>query len=165
MTLALANHFQCSIHVCVLQDKEDFLFADERHHLNNTHSVGHVREVILYGNQQPLIAARTVFSKATARQQSKLLQLGNRPLGALLFSLGQASWSHREYARLKLGDPRYQLIQQSNSNIIETTWARRTRFLLNQKPLLVTEVFLPPMQRFFSSLNATNKNLQSATSI
>lgn len=95
-----------------------------------------VREVILYGKDQPWVYARSILpAKSLDRSLRHLKRLGNKPLGAVLFSDPGMQRSDIEIARLQAA--------QLPFVIPESVWGRRSVFFLRQQPLLVSEVFLP----------------------
>jgi len=112
-----------------------------------------VREVILYGNDQPWVYARSVLplSSLTGRL-ARLRKLDERPLGALLFADPSMRRGKLQLARVlpaKVALPR-------ELGIFDTPlWGRRSVFYIADKPLLVSEVFLPT----FSPANAAPNDL------
>ena len=99
-----------------------------------------IREVILYGNGEPWVFARSLLPLASLTGRLRhLRKQNNRPLGAFLFSqpqltrstiaVAQISRDHSYVPNDLINDPRL--------------WGRRSVFYLDQKPLLVSEVFLP----------------------
>lgn len=102
-----------------------------------------IREVALLCHDQAWVFARSVLPLATLEGDYRhLRQLQNASLGALIFREPGLGRSPFEIARLKGSShyihPHYR--QQ------EYAWARRSRFTLQHKPLLVSEVFLQPFQ-------------------
>ncbi len=93
-----------------------------------------IREVKLIGNDQPYVVARTVIPAGTLTgKQKQLATLGNRSLGSLLFNEPSMRRGKFQISRLT-----------SNSEKAGySLWARRSVFYLSNKPLLVSEVFLP----------------------
>ena len=91
------------------------------------------REVLLYGAGQPWIYARSIMPlKTLTGRLKKLAQLNNQPLGELLF---KDPTMRRETVQFAHFDP----ISSSETSV----WGRRSVFRLDNKPLLVAEVFLP----------------------
>lgn len=91
-----------------------------------------IREVHLCGYGTPWVFARSVIPAATLKgPDRRLLLLGNRSLGTLLFSDPAIQRGPLEVCRL--------LHQQ------QACWARRSVFQLSHGPLLVSEIFLPAM--------------------
>ncbi|MEC7119597.1 MAG: chorismate lyase [Pseudomonadota bacterium] len=85
-----------------------------------------VREVYLFGaDAEPWVHARSVIPISSLQGQARRLRyLGSRSLGSLLFAR-QTPACVREVAQLPDG------------------WARRSRYLWHNQPLLVQECFLP----------------------
>lgn len=93
-----------------------------------------IREVRLFGLGQPWVHARSLIPATTLTgRHRKLASLGNRPLGELLFNDPGMRRGSIETAQVPLYSPD------------SRTWARRSVFMLDDKPLLVCEVFLPPL--------------------
>ncbi|GGC10005.1 chorismate pyruvate-lyase [Marinobacterium zhoushanense] len=93
-----------------------------------------IREVLLCGAGEPWVYARTVIPATTLRGRHRTLKLiGSRPLGSLLFN---------DPAMRR--DP-LQIARVDNARG-ESLWARRSIFHLDDKPLLVCEVFLPALK-------------------
>lgn len=92
-----------------------------------------VREVILYGENKPWVYARSILPLTTlSGRLRKLRRLSNQPLGELLF---KDPTMRREPVQVVCFD--------SASDINRSIWGRRSVFTLDNKPLLVAEVFLP----------------------
>lgn len=92
-----------------------------------------VRQVLLYGGDQPWVFARTVVPLTTLNAGNRhLLKLGNRSLGSVLFK-----YPHIRRAPIELchADP-------DNVFFTDFVWGRRSIFEIHQSPLLVTELFL-----------------------
>jgi len=91
-----------------------------------------VREVELLGNQQAWVYARSVVPLSTLQHcHQSLERLGNRSLGTLLFTDPNIKRGALEVCQLSANGQNYP--------------SRRSIFWIKQQPLLVTEVFLPPM--------------------
>jgi len=94
-----------------------------------------VREVILRGNDQPWVFARSIFPQSSL--QGSLRRMGkfdSRPLGAFLFS----------QAGMRRGPMQVSCFSLStNTCADEAVWGRRSVFYIDNKPLLVSEIFLP----------------------
>lgn len=89
-----------------------------------------VREVILSGDHVPWVCARTLIPNSTLTGQEKdIANIGAMPLGQRLFSDKSTRRDAIETACIKV-DEQY-------------LWARRSRLWTNDKPLLVSELFLP----------------------
>lgn len=96
-----------------------------------------LREIVLFGDSEPWLLGRTVIPLETLTGPDQaLVDLGTLPLGRYLFSGNQLS---RDYIHLG---------QQAEY------WARRSRLRLSDKPLLLTEIFLPASPVYASVENA-----------
>jgi chorismate--pyruvate lyase len=103
-----------------------------------------IREVELLCDKTPWVFARTLIP-ATSLQRAvrRLSQLGERPLGAVLFSDPKVHRGVTQYTRLQARHPLFQAASDHLEVKPETLWGRRTLFTLSGRPLLVNEVFLP----------------------
>ncbi len=85
-----------------------------------------LREIVLSGDGVPWLAGRTVVPESTLQGPEAMLQnLGTRPLGRYLFSSSTLTRDFIEPGR------------------VDALWGRRSRLRLADKPLLLTELFLP----------------------
>jgi chorismate--pyruvate lyase len=99
-----------------------------------------VREVILYGKKSPWVYARTVIPLSTLDGSLRRLHyLVNKPLGEQLFT---DPTMQREPVEVAQFSP---LWLPPKLHIHTPTWGRRSVFRLSNKPLLVSEVFLPAL--------------------
>lgn len=147
MTIALRQAYGSGVGVAVLRDAPGALLADEADALGTARTCAHIREVALRDEQQIWLVARTVYLRRAQGKPSALTGLGPRPLGELLFAAMKPRWRLREYARLHARMPLYALLRQARGCVSAPSWARRTVFLFENQPLLVTEVFMPAMFR------------------
>ena len=105
-----------------------------------------VREVLLMGNNQPVVFAHSVLSRTSLRGAwNGLGRLGNKPLGATLFANPKVKRTPLSYKKLTPNHALYQLATQHLAVKPSYLWARRSIFSLNYANLMVTEVFLPPL--------------------
>ena len=81
-----------------------------------------VREVSLYGDNQPVVFARSVIPKNT--KTDSIMKIGNKPLGEILFT-----------------DPNI-LREPIEITFQNNIWGRRSVFVLNDSRILVSEFFL-----------------------
>lgn len=128
MTQRLAQHCQ---HITINVTRQGFtrkLHATNERPWLPCASRYWLREVILAGDNEPWLVARTLVPETTlcdAKQQlQQLQQLGDTPLGHYLFS-------HEQLTR--------DFIHIGRCNGL---WGRRSRFQLSGNPLLLTELFL-----------------------
>ncbi len=102
-----------------------------------------IRESWLKCDDRRLVYARTVIPQTTfARERRTLQQLGNKPLGNILFSDSTSHQTSRRYAKIPLGCNLHQQAT-AGSKIASNLWGRQSIFNINNNPLLITEVFLP----------------------
>ncbi|WP_348759287.1 chorismate--pyruvate lyase family protein [Candidatus Methylocalor cossyra] len=108
-----------------------------------------VREVLLQWQDRPLVAARSIIPTRTLRGPLwGLARLGERPLGELLFASPRLERSGFELAEV---DPAAWRSERVGMLELGTrAWGRRSRYVLDQGPLLVAEVFLPSLFHFES---------------
>jgi len=99
-----------------------------------------IREVILFGNHQPWVHARSIIPiKTLTGRLRKLRKLDNRPLGALLFSDPGMARGPIEISNLPMLEPWPSTVSSTYGSPVQ---GRRSLFWLDGKPLLVSEVFL-----------------------
>lgn len=139
LTKKLVEKSQGEFYVEVIQQRIQTVSLAERQALGIPHGRWAViREVILYGQQSPWVYARTIIPLSTLQGPLRRLHyLGNRPLGEQLFNDPSMCRKPMEIAQLSP--------QQlpSTLTLSSPAWGRRSVFTLSNKPLLVSEVFLP----------------------
>lgn len=105
-----------------------------------------VREVFLECDGTPWVFARTVVPPRTLRGPARrLAHLGERSLGAVLFADPRVTRGEVELARLTPGERLHGRVREHAGRDPGEVWARRSRFDIRGRPLLVTEVFLPAL--------------------
>jgi len=120
-----------------------------------------VREVILYCDDVPRVFARSLLPLAslTGKEQA-LASLGEQPLGQVLFNNASLLRQRLEVSSFNCDSSVAILAQNlfSNTHIQdscklfrEKLWGRRSIFMLENKPLMVAEVFLPDAFAYQSS--------------
>ena len=98
------------------------------------------RDVVLKGRGRPWIFARSILPMTTMTGRlAGLRNLSNQPLGELLFQDPSMTREPLETAYLPA---RVLSVPAPLAAGDDRLWARRSVFFLDQKPLLVTEVFL-----------------------
>lgn len=103
-----------------------------------------VRQVYLYCNDIPWVFARTVIPHATLRGKEKhLAHLQNKSLGTVLFAEPTMRRSEVEVAEIRPGQRLFHTATARFESAPATIWGRRSVFYLHDKPLLVSEIFLP----------------------
>lgn len=117
-----------------------------------------VREVRLLCDDRPWVFARTVIPVRTLTGPRRhLSRLGTKPLGAVLFADPSMRRSGIEITTLFAGQPLFARATLDLPQQPEAIWGRRSAFFLNNKPLLVSEIFLPPI----CPVNTSSKRPQS----
>ena len=120
---------------------------DERRELGlrrGEHAI--VREVLLRDNERVLVFAHSIASRRDLRGAWRgLSRLGSRPLAEMLFNDPTVVRLPIEYRRIDSRHPLYRRAQQAATFAAKDAWARRSVFLKQGAPLLVTEVFLTNM--------------------
>ncbi len=107
-----------------------------------------VREVRLLCNGAPWVYARTVIPAATLTgRQKRLAHLRNRSLGAMLFADPSMRRGELEIACLTESDKLFATATAGLEAKPAEIWGRRSVFTLGNKPLMVSEIFLPEIAR------------------
>lgn len=110
-----------------------------------------IREVILWGCGQPWVYARSVIPSRSLRGDlRRLRKLHNTSLGALLFRYPQLQRTPFELAALDTSmlptalrsDATLAKADTRSSRSDTTLWARRSRFAIDNRSLIVGEIFL-----------------------
>lgn len=103
-----------------------------------------VREVILYCDDLASVFAQTEIPHRTlSDKQKKLADIGDQSLGKFLFKEKSLQRSKIEIAEFTVGSELHQLCESLQQPCEHSLWARRSLFYVENKPLLVSEVFLP----------------------
>jgi chorismate--pyruvate lyase len=103
-----------------------------------------IRQVQLLCEQRSWIYARTVIPAMSLRGRlQRLAHLGTRPLGAMLFADPGMQRGVVELARILPGQVLFDVALSHSRQRPQEIWGRRSVFRLADKPLLVSEVFLP----------------------
>lgn len=107
-----------------------------------------VREVLLVADGRPVVFAHTVLAPRHLRGPWRMAaRMGSRPLGHALFADPQIVRSMLHSQRLTAAHPLHRRAEQVLGEALPVLWGRRSRFLKDGTPLLVTEVFLPDIAR------------------
>lgn len=107
------------------------------------------REVLLECDGTPVIFAHTELAPRPRGRLSRwLARLGSRSLGSLLFAHPAFRRGVIEVCRLRAGDALYvRACAAAGVQGCPTLWARRSRHHLAVQSVVVTEVFLPAIER------------------
>ncbi len=100
-----------------------------------------IRQVILYCDDTPWVYARSVIPVTTLKGPLRRLgKLGNKPLGAILFSDRSIERGEVEITSMNSSQKNYKWTEYKGTDVI---WGRRSIFKQGRKKLLVSEFFLP----------------------
>lgn len=103
-----------------------------------------VREVILFCDNVPHVFARSLLPlKSLTGEQQALATLGEQSLGQVLFNNPKL---HREVVEVAEIQPSLRVCELAamlNLQVTQNLWGRRSLFFIEDKPLMVAEVFLP----------------------
>ena len=103
-----------------------------------------IRQVQLLCDGQPWIYARTVIPVTSLRGRlQRLAHLGTRPLGGMLFADPAMRRGTVQLARIRAGQALYTMATSGLQRPPAEIWGRRSVFRIANKPLLVSEIFLP----------------------
>jgi len=112
---------------------------------------GYVREVILRVDEQAMVFARSITSYADSLAAWRSVRgLGTRPLADVLFKCADISRQPLQYAQFKPHTPLHWHVDQvwhcatGQSLTRQTLPVRRSVFMRQGAPLIVTEVFAAP---------------------
>ncbi len=122
--------------------------TDERRHMDFRQSeLAVVREVLLMSGWTPLVFAHSIVARRDVRGVWRgLSRLGSRPLAEMLFNDPTVARLPMEYHRIDARHPLFRRTLVVAPHTAKTLWARRSVFVKQGRPLLVTEVFLPDVQ-------------------
>ncbi|TLU64722.1 chorismate lyase [Thalassotalea litorea] len=103
-----------------------------------------VREVLLYCDDQPVVYARSLLpSSSLTGDQKTLAELGEQPLGQVLFNNPKLTRKVLQVAEIAPSQRVCELAKMANLEVTHSLWGRRSLFHIEEKPLMVAEVFLP----------------------
>ncbi len=102
------------------------------------------REVYLYCGDTPLVFASSMLPvHSLCGRWRDLRRLGTQPLGERLFTNTQVRRAPLRFKSLTSRHALYRRAVRGLPNQPSRLWARRSVFRLHDRPILVTEVFLP----------------------
>lgn len=112
------------------------------------HHYALVRQVRLLCDGKPWVFARTVIPASTLKGAvRRLAYLGDKPLGAVLFADPSMQRDAIEIASLSARTCHYADALQGQRSRPKQIWGRRSVFYISNKPLLVSEFFLPGINK------------------
>jgi len=142
LTQRLRSHFG-SVNVNVLYHQWKKAFTGEQQLLALPHNqYALIREVLLSSETTPLLLARTVIPVNTLQGAQRLLSnLGNRPLGEVLFSYPKLQRMEMHITKIEPMLWTRELLEKIS--ITQPIWGRRTVYAIQHRHMLVSEFFLP----------------------
>jgi chorismate--pyruvate lyase len=103
-----------------------------------------IRQVQLLCDGQPWVYARTIIPRSSVRGRlRRLAHLGTRPLDGMLFADRGMRREIVELACIRKGQGLFATATRGLRSKPAAVWGRRAVFRIANRPLLVTEVFLP----------------------
>lgn len=128
-------------------------YPDESKILNlRNGGYGFLRETFLTCNAKPWVYARTIIPPRTLLISRRLAYWGNKPLGFYLFADKLTYRGKIEIAKLKTSTIPYPTLYNLAIEEDNILWGRRSIFYIKEKPLLLTEIFLPEAIKCIHSL-------------
>ncbi|WP_448547045.1 chorismate--pyruvate lyase family protein [Thalassotalea fusca] len=102
------------------------------------------REVLLFCDEVPHVFARSLLPlRSLTGNQSELSRLGNESLGQVLFNHPDLKRKCIEVADFDVNTHLSSILKHFDLKAAQALWGRRSVFMIEQKPLMVAEVFLP----------------------
>lgn len=124
-------------HCTLSTDEQALLFGNQV----NLEEGFQVREVILKGDHSPWVFARSLLPQALMNHDMRrLLQLGDQPLGKVIFN--DARFVRQPFELLKI-EPHHPFLAAIGITSGMPLWGRRSLFQFEGYHLVVAEVFLP----------------------
>jgi chorismate--pyruvate lyase len=149
LTQKIENALGQKLEVRVLRDCPQSLNSDESRYFHFQLRRCRVREVLLCSNGIPLVMAHSVIpTLSSSGSNHKILRLGTKPLGAVLFSNTRKhskAKPPRDIARLDKSNELWKRCSKHLTGLSSPLWARRTLYRLKGHPILVNEIFLPAL--------------------
>lgn len=140
LTAKLKSHAS-SFAVEVLSEQRFTLSLAQQQLLNCTEQHAINREVLLLCDNTAMVYAQSWLPINHDMQQQKLLGLGNKPLGDIIFQHPSLSRTDIEVAYFD--SQQFQHLLSNEQQSLSPLLGRRSIFSLQQSQFLVAEVFLP----------------------
>jgi chorismate--pyruvate lyase len=109
-----------------------------------------VREVILHGDNQPWVFARSVIPQTLCEQD--FAHLGNRPLGQLIFNDNRFKRMPFQFICLQ---PAKTWLRANNLPDAQQLWGRRSVFRYQHLSMMIAEIFLPQSPAYREGIDET----------
>ena len=105
-----------------------------------------LRQVQLLCGDTVCVYARSIIPLKTLNgRHNRLRYLGDRPLGAYLFANPSLQRNQQQLASIAKKDALFDIATVGSRQNCTQIWGRRSLFTIDDKPLLVSEYFLPAL--------------------
>lgn len=105
-----------------------------------------LRQVQLLCGDRVCVYARSLIPLKTLKgKHQRLRYLGDRPLGGYLFANPRLRREQQHLASVAPKDPLFKIALSGSTLHGQQIWGRRSLFMIDHKPLLVSEFFLPEL--------------------
>lgn len=140
----------------LIDQRESLASAQETSQLNvPAGSLIWIREVLMRIDDRPCVTARSIAPTSALQDDwIALADYGAHPLGDILYHDATVARSPFECAILAQGDP-LEVISGRFAKTDAPLRARRSRFLRNGSPLLISECFLPEFWKVYAEQGLT----------
>jgi len=129
LTQLIERRTQKNVTVKILADKRQSLSADEQSLFRQPLKRCRVREIYLCVDDTPVVFARSILPTSSCTGINRtILDIGNTPLGEVLFKKGNAP-----------------ILLRQITEIPYLGFGRRSLYLLRGHPILISEIFLPAL--------------------
>ncbi len=155
LTARLKQH--CSLfEVEVLGQKVELCHPDEATAEVSAGQQVLVREVVLHCDRRPCVFARSLLPLSSLTGAEKqLANLGNQPLGQVIFNHPNFQRKSIQVAEFGSDSTIAGLAKHYQLAVTHELWGRRSVFIIDNKPLVVAEVFLPQSIAYMEKVNGT----------
>lgn len=136
---------QCdNFRVELLGQKIEACHADEANDVIKQGEQVLVREVLLYCDEVAHVFARSLLPLSSLTGEEQILaNLGNKSLGQVLFNNPSLERQRIEISSFLSTSSVAEFSKTLDISVEQFLWGRRSIFMLESKPLMVAEVFLP----------------------
>lgn len=143
LTARLREQYQ-DVRIALLRQETAAISPGEQQLFDADKHSFEIREILFICDGQPRVFARTLLPESTLElTQANFRQLGNRPLGEVLFQTSGMERGAIQVSSFDADSSIGHFSKQLGYPIRQPLWGRRSLFYLQQQPLLVTEIFLP----------------------
>lgn len=127
----------------IVEERRDVLEPADAQVLDAADPACFVREIELTCGRDAVVFAQTLVPAATLDAEPWLAELGTEALGPRLARTGHAQREPFEFARLEPAHALHRRAWRRAAPRPGALWARRARYRLGPRALMVQEVFLP----------------------